>query len=283
MNSKEKESRKPIKALRTYQGDVDELMSKKGESATTIFIAEEKRREEKPDLLVEMGRNTARNKSFLLLAGVIVSIGIAIVGIVYYTIVQNQAVEVVSEDKALIAFTLKKDIDLMNNSKAEIVSKFKSEIRIFDQQLNSVLFLNVLNGDKKYEIESLLKNIVPNAPGSLLRSFDDDYMFGVLSYDTNELFIILKTSDYALSYSGMLSWEKSMASDLSDLFNISTSYVGLNFTDLELRNKDLRVLKGSDGKTELLYSFIDRNTLVITKNENIFNAILAKYLTNQTR
>jgi hypothetical protein len=44
------EEKKPIKALRTYAGDVEEALSKTKSSAATIMIAEEKRREEKPEL-----------------------------------------------------------------------------------------------------------------------------------------------------------------------------------------------------------------------------------------
>ena len=50
------------------------------------------------------------------------------------------------------------------------------------------------------------------------------------------------------------------------------------FQDEELRNKDLRVFKNENGNTILLYSFLDKDTLLITGNENIFSAILGKYL-----
>lgn len=280
MNSKDKESRKPIKALRTYQGDVDELMSKKGESATTIFIAEEKRREEKPDLLVGLGKNEARNKSLLLLSGVILCVGLAIVGMVYWGSL-NQGVEVAEKEKPLISFTLEKEFPVKGLSKEQLSKNISEEVRSFNQQLNSVLFLNTYDNEKLYDIEEIIKTLSPNIPGPLLRSFDDKYMFGVLSYNTNEFFMILKTNDYALSYSGMLSWEGSLARDLSLIFNIDTTALNKPFVDLSIKNKDLRILKSESGKTELVYSFIDRNTLVITKNEDIFNAILAKYLTSQ--
>jgi hypothetical protein len=81
----------------------------------------------------------------------------------------------------------------------------------------------------------------------------------------------------------MLKWEKDMPSDLEKIFEIpkDNSTTTKVFIDEAIRNKDLRVLKDINNKTVLVYSFIDKNTLVITKNENLFNAILAKYLTSQ--
>jgi hypothetical protein len=82
----------------------------------------------------------------------------------------------------------------------------------------------------------------------------------------------------------MLKWEKTMAQDLGGLFEIpaDTGTSTEIFLDEALRNKDLRILQDNGGKTILLYSFIDKQTLLITKNENVFNAILAKYLTSKT-
>ena len=117
-------------------------------------------------------------------------------------------------------------------------------------------------------------------PPSLLRSFEEKYMLGVYSFDTNEFFIILKTSDFATSFAGMLKWEADLQKDIGVLFDIEqNASTTINiFVDRSLKNKDLRILKDSVGNTLLLYSFVDKNTLIITKNETVFGAILPKYL-----
>lgn len=285
MNSKEKEGRVPIKSLRTYQGDIDELMSQDKHSATTILVAEQKRREERPEMAVQqaLGQNEARNKTLFMVGGVLLLLGIITVGVSYY-IRSMEQVEVVQKTKAIIAFTLEKNIPAVGVSREQFTNTVVSEKDSFNQPLNSVLFLNTTSvGENVLPTGELLELLAPSMPAPLSRSFASRYMLGVLSYNTNEVFLILKTEDFASSYSGMLRWEKDMASDLSKIFNINQSLeeLGGTFTDEELRNKDLRILKNSEGKTTLVYSFIDKNTLVITKNEDIFNAILAKYLTNQ--
>ena len=118
-------------------------------------------------------------------------------------------------------------------------------------------------------------------PSELSRSFDKKFMVGIYSFDTNEPFIILKTSDYGASYAGMLKWEKEMSRDLGEIFSLPATLYGAPFIDEEYKNKDLRVLRNTDGKVAMLYSFIDKNTLLITANENVFSAILGKYVISQ--
>ncbi len=132
-------------------------------------------------------------------------------------------------------------------------------------------------------ISEVLGLLAPRMPASLVRAFENKYMLGVYSFDTNEPFIILTTNDFPVAYSGMLKWEKDMVADIGKIFNISVvnSEPPLAFTDEALKNRDLRVLKDNENKTILLYSFIDKNTLVITSNENIFNAIIGKYFVSQ--
>jgi hypothetical protein len=80
----------------------------------------------------------------------------------------------------------------------------------------------------------------------------------------------------------MLEWEKNMPKDLGTIFEISPEdLVNPEFKDESIRNKDLRVLVGENRKTVLLYSFLDKNTILITKNEDAFNAILGKYQTSR--
>ena len=73
-----------------------------------------------------------------------------------------------------------------------------------------------------------------------------------------------------------------MVTDLAPIFGIRSTSTPYTFTDEELRNKDLRIVTDEIGKTILLYSFIDKNTILITSHEAIFNALLGKYLTGHT-
>lgn len=55
------------------------------------------------------------------------------------------------------------------------------------------------------------------------------------------------------------------------------TFTSQRFTDAVIRNKDVRVLKNSEGKIALLYSFLDPSTILITTNEYTFIEILTRY------
>ncbi len=61
-----------------------------------------------------------------------------------------------------------------------------------------------------------LKIFAPSAPDLLLRNIKNEYVFGYYSYESNEPFIILKSTNYDSVFAGMLEWEGSMYADLSD-------------------------------------------------------------------
>jgi hypothetical protein len=112
----------------------------------------------------------------------------------------------------------------------------------------------------------------------LSRSLDPEFMFGIHSYDGNQPFLILKTQSYGSAFTGMLEWESRLGDDLRDLFfdqQVGTPLPTI-WSDSVFENKDLRVLR--DGtKTRLLYSLIDKNTIVITTNEQTFKEILSRF------
>ncbi len=276
------DERTPIKSLRTFQGDVQEAMSKNKTSTTTVFVAEEKRRLENPTPETAYRQNKTRNKTFIILGTLLIVIGTgAVFGIYFWK--SNEKVVIEQKTKTLIAFSEERQISIDNLHKSEFVSKFLQNINTWKASVNSVLYLNPFSDGQEIAIEYLLSILGPNMPASLVRSFGKQYMLGIYSFDTNEPFIILKVSDYSLAYPGMLKWEKDMSKDLGLIFKIQSENGTTTraFVDETIKNKDIRALKDSAGNSLLLYSFIDRQTLVIAKNENILSAIVGKFLINK--
>ena len=80
----------------------------------------------------------------------------------------------------------------------------------------------------------------------------------------------------------MLESEKYIKEDLSQLFaekNTKTTLTQIAtttseiktfmFNDLVLKNKDTRILKNKEGEMTLMYSFVDKNTIIITTQMKI--------------
>lgn len=280
------ENKKPIKALRTYQGDVEEALGKTKSSAATIMVAEQKRREERPDFAPKPKppeNSTDKNKLYLVLGTVLLFLAISVIGGVYY-IKSDIGISTSQQTKTLISFTEEKKIVVASSTSEQLNAKLVTEKDSYKMPANSLLFINTVDSeDVPVKAETLMSILAEKIPAELSRSFDDRYMIGIYSFDTNSPFIILKTNSYQNSYAGMLKWEKNIPIDLKSLFDISSEITGSVdvFKDEEYKNKDLRIIRDRSGKSILLYSFIDKNTLIITTNENVFSAILGKYIISQ--
>jgi hypothetical protein len=155
---------------------------------------------------------------------------------------------------------------------------------------------------------TLLALLAPNIPPTLVRDIEPIYLLGVHSYDTNQPFLILKVDSYEQAYAGMLAWEGSMKTDLAPLFTYvpsptgnpsppvqvqvpvasttnSTSspqtpqtlpFIQTGFIDQIVDNHDARVLKTADGQIYLLWTFLDRQTIVITTNANTLQEVISR-------
>lgn len=129
------------------------------------------------------------------------------------------------------------------------------------------------------------------ASSALIRAFHPKFMLGVHSFEGSEAFLVFKTSFYENSFSGMLAWEARMSQDLAPLFgsalmrDIETATTTTNvsgvFKDRLINNIDTRILLDLNGETRLIYSFIDRQTLVITTNRDTFLEVVSRL--NSTR
>ncbi len=73
----------------------------------------------------------------------------------------------------------------------------------------------------------------------------------------------------------MLEWEKSMARDLFPLFGeANTEFYEKKFEDLTIKNKDMRVILDKNREILLLYSFLGRNTIIITTSKDTLDEII---------
>jgi hypothetical protein len=144
------------------------------------------------------------------------------------------------------------------------------------------------------DVQSFLSAVAPNIPADLLRNVEPTYLLGVHVYNSNQPFMILKIDSYEAGYAGMLAWEPDMLRDLSPLFaytprpripeeNAGTSTVSTSgqliqsgFVDRIVENHDARVLQNQSGDIYLLWTFLDRNTLVITTNEGTLREVISR-------
>ena len=156
-----------------------------------------------------------------------------------------------------------------------------------------------------------LQTFAPQIPLSLVRTLEPQMLVGVHSYDENQAFMILKADSYETAYSGMLAWEASLYSDLVPLFvrkpavriapasipqpaagttTASTTQTASstaqapatprfsqgNFIDQIVENRDARVLLNPEGDILLLWTMLDRSTIVIVTNEATLREVVSR-------
>jgi hypothetical protein len=165
------------------------------------------------------------------------------------------------------------------------------------------------NSAQEIAASDLLYAFMPNIPQELLRTLEPTYLLGVHSFDENQSFLIVRADLYEVAYGGMLKWERTLFDDLTPLFVrtpsvriedvptipvepiISTStatstatstvpvaqpprIVQKVFVDKVIENRDTRSILNEAGDVLLLWTFLDRNTILITTNEYTLREII---------
>jgi hypothetical protein len=132
------------------------------------------------------------------------------------------------------------------------------------------------------DIDTILGTLGLRADGSFIRGIREIAFGG----SSGEPFIVLTTASFDTAFAGMLGWEESMSADLSPLFGtpVSSSYnpevrtdTGTSeayFKDIIASNKNARLLVDENGDDRIVYTFIDKNTIVITTTRDALSDIL---------
>jgi hypothetical protein len=165
--------------------------------------------------------------------------------------------------------------------------------------------------------KSVFTALNTRAPGILLRNIDaSDSIAGVVNTSNGQSpFFILAVSSYGTSFSGMLTWEPLMQTDLATLFPMSTTLgrivatstataistttmqkaatsvaktpaipaASVGFRDEVVSNHDVRVYRDAQNKSVLLYGYWDQKTLVIARDPISFAEILGRLATSHTK
>jgi len=197
------------------------------------------------------------------------------------------------------------EFNITDLSKRQILNELtsiKDRTRLSIGRIQNIFFTESFIDEEGFEKSSLVSTsnfldaIKVNVPTSFSRSLRPEFMVGVHVFDGNQPFIILRTSFYENAFVGMLEWEVNIQDNLSPLFDSgkrvsalptgnATSTSGFKsqvFSDSIIKNKDARVLKNEKGEVSIIYSFIDKQTIIITTNENTFSEVFTRLTSSRT-
>jgi hypothetical protein len=291
-----------VAALQTYKGDIEKLVQDKNVSVVSIAAAESERR-----TAAQATATPPRDWQGIIIRSVAVGGGIlfllaAAAAIIYVTkpapsvsiSTSSASAPFINVDSTL-AFIVPSGVrrgDAMN----ALYSQRQSVSLSLGLIARLYLGLPVDASNQQLtplSVAQLFTILAPNAPAPLVRALDGKpYLLGLHAYDGNQPFLILQTDSYEQAFSGMLDWERYMLQDLSPFFspnqptflrndNASSTplepvYIVPGFVDKVVENQDTRALQNNHGTVVLLWSFINRTTLVVTTNEGTLREIISR-------
>ena len=110
--------------------------------------------------------------------------------------------------------------------------------------------------------------------GTFARALAPEFALGLRGLPQNHAFLILKTNYYQTALAGMLQWEDTLFNDVGPLFGQALG--GVQFADKTIKNRDTRILLDSSEKTLLIWGFANKETVIITTDEDTFTQVIGK-------
>ncbi|MFC1615131.1 hypothetical protein ACFL22_01090 [Patescibacteria group bacterium] len=275
--------------VRTYKSDVAAALKRGKTSMTQLVMAEQEKKgfqkEKQP---------VSKKNIFIIIAIVLLVVAglsaVAWVGGYKFKSKITPAGTTTINVPSLIFTEVKGEINVTDMSEEKVRSSIQNEIISTNIKLDSIktlyftedAFIQTNEGMQAYKSIIDTKHFFEasdiSVPARLDRSLDDEFMFGIHMFNGNQPFIILKTSYFENAFSGMLEWEPFLAEDILPIFAYTgtTTIYNEPFQDVVVKNRDLRVIKNDEGKNELLYMFLDKNTAIITTNLSTLDEIILR-------
>ena len=293
-----------LKRIRTFQSDVEELMQREQTSKADIALAqnEKKLREETastetaPPIFKQskvfsisnalpLSRRWNVRRITLITVGFLVIVGIG-VGAFYLFRGAKPAAPVLNTKPKQTA-----GIELGTGAKrAGALSAIRKAIQALSIPQNELRPISLQRGGAVLTTGELFAVLEANPPPELERALGSSPTFGLYGFKGGQPFLLFGVTSYDRAFAGMLSWEQTLLSDIGPLFGVSSRDILKNtgsttkeavenvitIKDAIIRNKDARAAFDPQGVIVFLYSFIDKQTLVFTTDEDMLKALIAK-------
>lgn len=287
----------PKSIVRTYKGDLASVIAANHLSSINIAIAENKKMREqiqaKPaeeEAKPAAEGEYSKNKIIIFISLILMVVGVAAIGFVYFTSTSSNKTAITQELPSLITTEYKDELNISTIAKNNFRSALGSKLNDFQIPANNFYntYLTTGSGTARRLISTneFVSAVGFRIPDIIRRTLLPDFMVGVYSMGGNLPFVILKTSYFENAFAGMLEWEPDMEKDFQVIFRLP-GYESANelsstlaptvvkkFTDGVIINKDVRIMRDDKGEMMLLYSIIDKETIIITVNDIAFKEIV---------
>ena len=290
---KDEKEKKPI-SIRTYRGDLAGILKNKSTSMAGMVIAEEKKR---GNIFSKVTKTAKKNIALSVISILLIVAGILSVFLLNY--LKPTPIIKISDIvlETIIYSEYQRELFLEQPGKLKLTKLIQNEIDDINIPLGSLIHFYLTQQSKNEDAQvgkillsaqQLLFLIDARVSETLLRFLEPNFMFGFHSSAGDRPFLLLKTRSFENSFSEMLKWEENMIEDLRSIFIEDNPVLSVNrlretkyqFCDVVVRNKDARAILDGGGKILFIYSFADKNTIVITTNQTTLQEIFDRLTTS---
>jgi hypothetical protein len=282
----------PKPSIRTYKDDIQSAIQANHLSSINIAVAENEKMHSKIVGVEASPVSGSKAKALLTISLLLIIVGGGAIGVTY--LIQNlKGVPIVQQQTlpSLITTEYKDELNTNTVVSSRFTSALSSRINDINIPPNNIYNVYITTGASSTKRLVTSQNFVTlsnfRMPDILKRSLNPDFMVGMYSLSENLPFVIFKTSSFENSYAGMIEWESALQSDFDILFSLNeTKGGGLDaaltpsavnkFQDITIVNKDVRILYDEQKRPILLYGIIDKDTIIITTNEDAFREIVSR-------
>ncbi len=287
----------PVVSMHTLRDDLKHVVRDQNVSMVrAVALEQQKRGASQIGEDIQEPRTKSRAPAILFAVGLFSLLGLAALGGVYFVVSSKAAPLPVQSSESLVFAEQSAALPLDNVSPNTLKNQLAQARGVAGASLGSITRIVPLtsagtavaaNGTAQQRpatFTEFMNALGAHPPSDLLRALSDTYFLGVHTVDKNAPVLVVPVTSYDHAFSGMLDWEQSINSDLSPFFaplsNLTIGKDGIptqrSFSDLVMRNYDVRALKDDNGQVQLYYSFPTRNVLIIAESPYTFTEIITR-------
>jgi hypothetical protein len=295
-----------LRRLRTFQSDVEELLQKQRISKAAIAISESEKKakaEEEtakaapspfvvPSKILSISSDIPASSGWntRLIAFIAVSVLVlGGIGVGFFFLFKEIGRPKISEPEVSAPESAAIKLDERESREAAI-QKIWSRVQTLSVPQNELRIIPITLDASPVTTAELFEKIEAEPPAPLVRALGSETTLGVHGFRGGKPFLLWSVSSFDHAFDGMLSWEPNLLGDVGPLFGISVREIagGAGSTtgevlqntpvikDVIIKNKDTRAVFDAERKIIFLYSFIDKETLIMTTSEDTLRFLMGR-------
>lgn len=302
LNITDKRDADGLRTIRTFQADIADAIKNDNVSMIKVALAEKKRQDTRGDFNDALDVKKKDSMFYIVSISVVLFI-FAILGLFFFLSSNTDTGNVAQNGTAnepLIYTEYATVIDINNrdaNDVERLIARIKEDKFDLGTMKEIVLTTGTSTATSRLNSETFLRFINQRANDSLIRALNPEFMLGAYSFSNPyDTFAIFKVNSYDNAFAGMLEWENTLDLDFGgiliskkliipakDTKGTTTPTLAKKrvFVDRVVQNKDSRVLLDENGSVLMLYTFVDKNTLVLASSDKSLKEVLFRLTTGR--